>query len=97
MATMPLVIKGPLKSAKRAAHRHGITVRACKIASRSPTTGSETIVCDAVCTPSTNRAVAFWYGEREYLKERRGYPPGTLTFHGAFCAGTRGLRGRRRK
>lgn len=90
---MQLVIKGPMKSAKRAAHRRGINLRSCKIGMAHPT--SPTIICDAACTPSTNRAVVNWYSERPHLKKGRGYPPGTLTFHGAFCSG--GLRGSRRR
>lgn len=91
--TISLIVKGPVKSAKRAATRHGVTMESCRIVG-SGKFGD--VQCYAKCHPKTNHGVAQWYGSRSRSKAGRGYPPGTLLYHGAFCS-TKGLSGLGRK
>lgn len=77
-----LIVKGPVKSAKRAAARHGVTVSSCRATSGR----FADVQCYAPCKPSTNRNVVGWYTERGRSKAGRGFPPGTLLYHGEMCA-----------
>jgi hypothetical protein len=78
-----LIIKGPRKSATRAAQRHGLNLSSCRdVGSRA---GAGEAQCYTPCTPSTNKKIVEWFSERSRLKAARGFPPGTLLYHGAFC------------
>lgn len=81
--TIALVIKGPVKSAKRAAARQGISTESCR-AVGSGKFGD--VQCYAPCTPSTNKKVVEWFSDRPRTKAGRGFPPGTLLYHGEFCS-----------
>ena len=88
-----LVIKGPLKSAKRAAQRHNIRVESCRIV------GSKfgDVQCYAPCSASMNHKVVEWFTERPHIKAGRGHPPGTLLYHGSLCKVDFGRRSRKRR
>jgi hypothetical protein len=87
-----LSIHGPLKSAKRAAARHGVKLKGCK--THRTQTGSH-VYCDAPC--GQNRQVVAWMTEKAHAKRGRGFPPGTLTYHTQLCGlgGASKKRGRR--
>jgi hypothetical protein len=72
-----------VKSARRAAQRHGINLSSCRdVGSRA---GEGEAQCYAPCTPSTNKKIVEWFTERARTKAGRGHPPGTLLYHGSFC------------
>jgi len=84
-------VKGPKKSAQRAAARRGIAARKCR--ELSPTrrvasgAGKET-VCEAPC--SNLNKVMGWYSEKWLVKKGRGHVPGTLLhFNPAKCSSIR--------
>ena len=82
-----LIVKGPLKSARRAAQRHGVTVEACRVVGSGaalPKLAGD-VQCYAKCTPSMNRKVVDWFSDRARTKAGRGHPPGTLLYHGNLC------------
>lgn len=95
-----LIIKGPTKSAKRAAARHGINVSSCRAVGRD-------VQCYAPCSMKVESKVTGWYHERSRVKAGRGHPPGTLLYYSGSCVRkdykisdphkTRGLSGPRRK
>lgn len=87
-----LHIKGPVKTAKRAAARHGIPATKCRVLPSS-LGGLKNVLCEAPCSAGTN--VRRWYGEHARVKAGRGLPPGTLTFFHEACGS--GLGGARRK
>lgn len=96
--SISLIVKGPVKSARRAAARHGVSMESCRVVG----TGKfGDVQCYASCHPKTNDGVAQWFGSRARTKAGRGFPPGTLLYHGAFCgkdlSGPRGRRRRKRK
>jgi hypothetical protein len=76
-----LIVKGPLKNAKRAAQRRGVHLESCRIV------GSKfgDVQCFAKCTTSANRNIVEWFSDRARTKAGRGYPPGTLLYHGSLC------------
>ena len=77
-----LIVKGPIKSARRAAARHGLPLESC----RKVGTGKfGDVQCYAACRPNTNRQVVQWFSDRGETKAGRGFTPGTLLYHGAFC------------
>jgi hypothetical protein len=92
--SISLIVKGPIKSAKRAGARHGVHMESCRVVS----TGNAEydlarrylkfgdVQCYAPCKPKTNDGVAQWYGSNARSKEGRGFPPGTLLYHGAMCS-----------
>ncbi len=73
-----LSIKGPLKSAKRAASRNRVSVRNCHKLK------SGRVVCDVPCRQEV--AVARWFGKKGTIRPGRGYPPGTLVFYSSTCS-----------
>jgi hypothetical protein len=73
-----LIVKGPKKSATRAAARHGIPTASCR------TVGGD-VQCYAPCTPSTEAKVTKWYHTRSRVKAGRGHPPGTLLYYSGSC------------
>jgi hypothetical protein len=76
-----LIVKGPLKSAKRAAQRHGVALESCRaVGSRFGD-----LQCYAKCTTSANRNIVDWFSDRARAKAGRGHPPGTLLYHGSLC------------
>lgn len=83
-----LIVKGPLKSARRAAQRHGLSTASCHAVSGD-------VQCYAPCSTSAERKVAEWYTERSRVKAGRGHPPGTLLYYSGSCS-TGGL-GRRKR
>ncbi len=89
-----LFIKGTTKkSATRAAQRHGVPVRNCKMNPRG-----DGVLCDAPC--SSKSSVVKWYTEKaNRVKPGRGFVPGTLLFYGGCPSGggLSGARKRRRK
>lgn len=86
-----LIAKGPIKNVRRAASRHGIATQSCRVVG----TGKfGDVQCYASCSPSMNRKIVDWFSEKAGAKNGRGFPPGTLLYHGAMCAAS-GL-GRRR-
>jgi hypothetical protein len=91
--SISLIVKGPIKSAKRAAARHGVSLASCRVVG-SGKFGD--VQCYAACKPKTNHGVVQWFGSRSRSKADRGFPPGTLLYHGAFCSTGKGL-GRARK
>jgi hypothetical protein len=95
--SIALIVKGPIKSARRAGARHGVHMESCRVVG-SGKFGD--IQCYASCHPKTNHGVAEWYGARTHSKAGRGFSPGTLLYHGAFCAkdlsGPRSMRKRRK-
>lgn len=96
--SISLIVKGPVKSAKRAGARHGVHLESCRVVGTGAKFGD--VQCYAACKPKTNHGVAQWYGSRDHSKEGRGFPPGTLLYHGAFCSNYkpgRALSGRRRR
>ena len=97
-STISLIVKGPVKSARREASRHGVTMESCRVVG----TGKfGDVQCYARCHPKTNHGVTRWYGSRARSKAGRGFPPGTLLYHGAFCSkdlsGSRQAKRKRRK
>ena len=91
--TISLIVKGPTKSVQRAAQRHGIALESCRTVSSK----FGDVQCYAPCSLSLNKKVVDWFSERSRAKTGRGYPPGTLLYHGAFCETSLGRRKRRRK
>jgi hypothetical protein len=87
-----LIAKGPLKSVRRAAQRHGIHLESCRVVSSK----FGDLQCYAPCSMKVNHKVVEWYTARAHAKTGRGYPPGTLLYHGAFCE-TKNLGKRARK
>jgi hypothetical protein len=77
-----LIVKGPLKSVRRAAQRHDLGLESCRTVSSK----FGDVQCYAACTEKTNGKVMDWYTERSRSKAGRGFPPGTLLYHGAFCS-----------
>ena len=86
---LSLIIKGPVKSAKRAAQRHGISTVSCRSVSGD-------VQCYAPCSSSAMHKTAAWYSERGRSKAGRGYPPGTLLYYSGSCPTGLGKRKRRR-
>jgi len=96
--SVSLIVKGPMKSARRAAQRHGLSTRECvdvAMASGKPSQRGD-IQCYVPCSSSTNRKVVDWYTERNQTRQNRGYPAGTLLYHGSLCPTNLG-RSRKRK
>jgi len=94
-----LIVKGPLKSARRAAQRHGVSPSSCRTvgsAAALPKLAAD-IQCYAPCTSSTNRKIVDWFSDRARAKPGRGHPPGTLLYHGAMCATDFGRRSKRKR
>lgn len=92
-----LIVKGPIKSARRAAQRHGLNARDCvdmSAASGRPSQRGD-IQCYVPCTASANRKVVDWFSERNRTKPGRGYPAGTLLYHGSLCTTDLGRKKRR--
>jgi hypothetical protein len=77
-----LIVKGPLKNVRRAAQRHDLGLESCRTVSSK----FGDVQCYAACTEKTNGKVMDWYTERSRSKAGRGFPPGTLLYHGAFCS-----------
>lgn len=73
-----LHIKGPKKSATRAAAREGIPTSSCRAI------GSD-VQCYAPCSPTIEKKVTRWYHARSRVKAGRGHPPGTLLYYSASC------------
>lgn len=69
-----LSIKGPKKSATRAASRRGLTLKNCS--TLHPKFGS--LLCDVPCTKDVE--VFRWFAEKGHMKTGRGATPGTLLF-----------------
>ena len=100
--SISLIVKGPIKSAKRAGARHGVHLETCRVVGTGKwdkhvpaSLVAGDVQCYAACKPTTNAGVAQWYGSRARTKAGRGHPPGTLLYHGSFCAkGLSGKRGR---
>ncbi len=80
-SAVSLIVKGPIKSAKRAANRHGVALESCRVVGGK----FGDVQCYARCHPKTNDGVVEWYTVRSRAKTGRGHPPGTLLYHGAFC------------
>jgi hypothetical protein len=76
-----LIIKGPAKSAKRAAARYGVPLRV----DRRKLRGSSDIIAFAPC--SAERSIMTWFKQGETKRAGRGYAPGSLLHYNAFCAG----------
>lgn len=93
-STIALIVKGPIKSAKRAAARHGVSMESCRIVG-SGKFGD--VQCYARCRPKTNHGIAEWMHDRARAKTGRGFPPGTLLYHGTFCSKDLSGLGRKRK
>jgi hypothetical protein len=96
--TIRLIAKGPIKSVKRAAARHGVPVKCRNYGGQinPPYRGQRNeVACDAPCTSSTK--VHHWYGERSSTKRGRGHTPGTLLYFTAQQCTTFGGAGRRRR
>jgi len=91
---LSLIVKGPIKSVKRAAARHGVTMESCRVVG---TNKFGDVQCYARCHPKTNHGVVQWYTTRARSKPGRGYPPGTLLYHGAFCPKDLSGLGRKRR
>ncbi len=86
-----LIVKGPIKNARRAAQRHGLSTVSCR------EVGSfEDVQCYVPCSASIERKTAEWYSERSRTKAGRGHPPGTLLYYSGSCS-TSGLSRRRRR
>lgn len=93
-----LIVKGPIKAARRAAQRYGLSTRECvdlAMASGKPSQRGD-IQCYVPCSSSTNRKVVDWYTERNQTRQDRGYPGGTLLYHGSLCP-TKNLGRRKRR
>lgn len=88
--TMTLSIKGHAKSAKRAAHRHGVNIHSC-----TPNERTGGVYCQAPCSAFTK--VQRWYGERASLKQGRGNSPGALLYFTNYSCERGELRGTSRK
>lgn len=73
-----LIIKGPKKSATRAAARRGINTVSCRAV-------SDDVQCYAPCSAAVERKVTAWYHERSRVKAGRGHPPGTLLYYAGSC------------
>lgn len=84
-----LSVKGPVKSAQRAASRHGLNAQ-CREGNRK----FGTVQCKASCVAYGK--VVRWYGDREKSKKGRGFPPGALLYYTSDGCGT-GLSGAKRK
>lgn len=91
-----LVVKGPKKSAQRAAARRKLPVR-CK---KGDTGQPGSVICDAPCSVN-RRALYTWYGEKAATRVGRGFPPGTLLYFTENCnmvvSQVAGARHRRKK
>lgn len=87
-----LVIKGPVKSAKRAAARHGVPVKKC----RRGSTGTD-VICEAPCKAELK--AGRWFGEKATKRAGRGFSPGTLLFMQGRCPNGKlgGAKKRRRR
>ena len=87
-----LRIKGPTKSAKRAAARHDVPVFNCHAGTH------DEVSCHAPCKPGVTNRVIHWFTERSPSpKQGRGYSPGTLLFHSGACPRGMGGLGRTRR
>lgn len=73
-----LIVKGPKKSATRAAARHGLPTASCR------TVGGD-VQCYVPCSPTAERKVTHWYHARSQAKAGRGHPPGTLLYYSGSC------------
>lgn len=73
-----LIIKGPKKSATRAAARHGIPTTSCREVSGD-------VQCYAPCSSTVEKKVTRWYHTRSRVKAGRGHPPGTLLYYTGSC------------
>lgn len=76
-----LIVKGPMKSALRAAQRRGINAK--RQLHFKPGRKNREVKLVAAC--STYRKVQDWMGEREVMATGRGLPPGSLLFFNARC------------
>lgn len=87
-----VVIKGPAKSAKRAAARHGVPITKCKLLKRW-----DEVTCEAPC--SAQSAVMRWYGDQPGVvtRGRRGFAPGTMLYFNTKCGTSLGGARRRRR
>jgi hypothetical protein len=75
-----LIIKGPKKSAKRAASRYGVPMASC-------VSHGQDVQCFVACTPSTRDRLDKWFtsGRRNRSTTRTWNPPGTLLYVGGSC------------
>jgi len=73
-----LIVKGPVKSARRAASRRGINTVSCRAV------GGD-VQCYAPCSMKVEAKVTKWYHERSRVKAGRGHPPGTLLYYAGSC------------
>jgi Cys-tRNA synthase (O-phospho-L-seryl-tRNA:Cys-tRNA synthase) len=87
-----LIIKGPKKSAKRAASRHGVPMASC-------VSHGQDVQCFVACTPSTRDRLDKWYGKgpRNRSTQRTWSAPGTLLYVGGSCLSALGARSRRKR
>lgn len=84
-----VAVKGPRKSAKRAAARHGVSITKCM-----PVSGRQ-VVCQAPC--SARLRLIAWLSAHGHMKKGRGSTPGTLLHYNANCGYGDDLRGPRRR
>jgi hypothetical protein len=80
--SISLIVKGPIKSAKRAGARHGVHMESCRIVGAGK---FGDVQCYASCHPKTNHGIIEWMHDRARAKQGRGFPPGTLLY-GAMCS-----------
>lgn len=76
---LSLLIKGPIKNAKRAAQRRELSVTDCI------TVSGRDVRCYTPCSAGAERKVGAWFAERGQVKKGRGYPPGTLLHFSGSC------------
>lgn len=79
-----LLIKGPLKAARRAMAREGLSSRSCRRIENSP---SSDVQCYVPCASGTTAKIDGWFAARSRTKAGRGHPPGTLLYHGTCKTG----------
>lgn len=82
---LSLIVKGPVRNARRAAHRHGVVVKDCRSVSGD-------VQCYVKCSAAAQNATGRWYAERNRSKAGRGFPPGTLLYYSGSCAANLGRR-----
>lgn len=85
-----IIVRGPKKSAKRAAARHGVPTASCYEQGKD-------VQCYVPCTPSTSDRLDRWYGKgpKNRSTTRTWAAPGTLLYVGRCPAPS--LSGTRRK